>query len=182
MSATKLITKEEAEAKAQAKALGLVEPWSLQGKPIPERRWLVPNLIPRGAVTMLSGDGGVGKSLLAMQLMTAGVTTGHPGGGKWIGIDVPAFTSVGFFCEDDELELQRRQDALNAQLGIRFRDLAGMKMWPRVGRENVMVSYARENPPRISKTFRSVEQRVRDLKIELIVIDTVADVFGGNEN
>jgi RecA-family ATPase len=161
---------------------GMIPAESWDGAPVPERRWLVPHLIPRGAVTMLSGDGGVGKSLLAMQLMTAGVTAGHPGGGKWIGIEVPHFTSVGFFCEDDELELQRRQDALNAQLGIRFRDLAGMKMWPRVGRENVMVSYARESPPRISKTFRSVEQRVRDLKIELIVIDTVADVFGGNEN
>ena len=161
---------------------GMIPPETWYGRPVPERRWLVPHLIPRGAVTMLSGDGGVGKSLLAMQLMTAGITSGQHGGGRWIGIEVPRFTSVGFFCEDDELELQRRQDAINGHFGIDFRALAGMKLWPRVGRENVMVSYSREQPPRISRTFRSLEQRIRDLNIELIVIDTVADVFGGNEN
>ncbi len=32
---------------------------------------MVRGLIPRGAVTMITGDGGVGKSLLAQQLLTA---------------------------------------------------------------------------------------------------------------
>jgi hypothetical protein len=38
----------------------------LAGKPVPERAWLVENWIPSRQVTLLSGDGGVGKSLLAM--------------------------------------------------------------------------------------------------------------------
>ncbi|MCK0195756.1 bifunctional DNA primase/polymerase [Ancylobacter sp. 6x-1] len=37
----------------------------LAGHPVPERRWLVRDLIPARTVTLLGGDGGTGKSLLA---------------------------------------------------------------------------------------------------------------------
>ncbi len=56
---------------------GYVEPFpyklvsEFEGEVIPERRWLVPDWIPQGQVTLLGGDGGVGKSLLAQQLMTS---------------------------------------------------------------------------------------------------------------
>ncbi|MCA3487246.1 MAG: AAA family ATPase, partial [Rhodobacter sp.] len=40
----------------------------LADKPIPPRHWHVDDLVPGGTVTLLSGDGGTGKSLLAMQL------------------------------------------------------------------------------------------------------------------
>jgi len=48
-----------------------IDPLALAGKPIPARRWAVRDWIPHGTVTMLSGNGGVGKSLLTMQLLTA---------------------------------------------------------------------------------------------------------------
>jgi len=173
------ITFEEAQRLVKAKAQGIVRPHTLQGEQVPERRWLVRDLIPRGAVTMLSGDGGVGKSLLALQLMTAGAT-----GSKWIGIDVPRFSSFGFFCEDDRPELHRRQDAINRHFGCDFSALERAIWWPRVGVENVMVQYSKDShaPPKINKPYREVEKIVREEAIELIVIDTVADVFGGNEN
>jgi RecA-family ATPase len=168
------------KARRKAEALGEFDISELHGKEAPERRWLVPNLIPRGAATMLSGDGGVGKSLLAMQLMTAGIL-----GTKWIGLDVPRFTSLGFFCEDDKAELHRRQQALNRHYGCQFDALKGVRWWPRVGRENVLVRYGRDGhnaPPRLSRGWSELEDSVRTNKVELIVIDTIADVFGGNEN
>jgi RecA-family ATPase len=169
----------EALALRDIDRLGLVDPCALQGEPVPERRWLVPHLIPRGAVTMLSGDGGVGKSLLAMQLMTAGAI-----GGKWIGIDVPRFKSLGYFCEDDRPELHRRQAAINHHMNCDFADLEAMRWWPRVGGDNVLVQYAKDShaPPSLKQGFKDMQNIVRTLGIELIVIDTVADVFGGNEN
>jgi RecA-family ATPase len=169
----------EEKARRKAQALGAFEITELHGQEVPERRWLVPNLVPRGAVTMLSGDGGVGKSLLGMQLMTAGAL-----GGKWIGIDVPRFTSLGYFCEDDRSELHRRQQAINRYFDCEFATLKGLRWWPRVGRENVLVQYGRDShtPPRLSKGWAELEQTVRENNVELIVIDTVADVFGGNEN
>jgi AAA domain len=48
---------------------------SLEGKPVPEREWLVRDLIPAKNVTLLYGDGGTGKSLLALQLGAAVVCT-----------------------------------------------------------------------------------------------------------
>ena len=49
----------------------ILDPIVWQDQPVPERRWLVPDLIPMQNVTMLSGDGGVGKSIVALQLMVA---------------------------------------------------------------------------------------------------------------
>ena len=40
----------------------------LEGRPVPPRQWLVPDLVPHRTVTILGGDGGTGKSLLALQL------------------------------------------------------------------------------------------------------------------
>jgi hypothetical protein len=40
-------------------------------KPAPPRLWNVPDWVPRGVVTSLYGDGGIGKTLLAQQLDTS---------------------------------------------------------------------------------------------------------------
>jgi hypothetical protein len=43
----------------------------LKGKVVPPRQWLVPDLVPHKTVTLFSGDGGTGKSLMALQLAVA---------------------------------------------------------------------------------------------------------------
>lgn len=58
---------------------------SLEGKLVPPRHWLVRDLVPSGTVTLLGGDGGTGKSLLALQLACAVAT-----GGKWLDRQWPA--------------------------------------------------------------------------------------------
>ena len=59
------------------------DPWvnaaSLDGRPVPAREWHVPGLVPARTVTLLGGDGGTGKSLLAMQLAAATAV-----GGAWM--------------------------------------------------------------------------------------------------
>jgi AAA domain-containing protein len=46
----------------------IINPAEWEGLPVPPRKWIVPDYIPDATVTMLAGDGGTGKSLLAMQL------------------------------------------------------------------------------------------------------------------
>ncbi|WP_192358512.1 AAA family ATPase [Mesorhizobium mediterraneum] len=41
-------------------------------QPVPEREWYLPDLVPRRQVTIFNGDGGVGKSLLKLQIAAAG--------------------------------------------------------------------------------------------------------------
>lgn len=80
----------------------------LAGKLVPRREWLVPDLIPGGTVTMLGGDGGTGKSTLALGLAVATVA-GSPRAGRSIeGCGPAAFLSA----EDDADELHRRLDAI----------------------------------------------------------------------
>ena len=45
----------------------------LAGVPMQEREFHVPELVPSRTVTMLNGDGGTGKSTLAMQLAVSTV-------------------------------------------------------------------------------------------------------------
>src|ERR1043165_339199 len=88
--------------------LTIIDPRAFHEQPIPERVWAVPGWVPYGVATALYGPGGTGKSLLAMQLMTATAL-----GRSWLGVPVAPVRSIGLFCEDDLDELQRRQAAIN---------------------------------------------------------------------
>src|SRR5947209_4731411 len=55
-------------ATAPAPTLSLVNPAAWRGVPLPKMRWLATNRIPAGDATILSGDGGGGKTTVALQL------------------------------------------------------------------------------------------------------------------
>ncbi|MCU0909864.1 MAG: AAA family ATPase [Rhodobacteraceae bacterium] len=71
------------EAAAPDRASRFFTAADLEGRPVPERPWLVPDLVPSKTVTLFSGDGGTGKSLLALQLCAAVAS-----GGAWLGLPV----------------------------------------------------------------------------------------------
>lgn len=149
---------------------------SLTGKPA-EREWLVKDWIPKGVVSSLSGDGGMGKTLLAQQLLyAAGV------GGKWLGIDIPKARGLGVFCEDDQDELHRRHADIKTDLGFAVGNpFDETWIWPRVGHDNLLVTFDKDNKPSVSPFFASIMKNVMEKRIELLVLDTIADLFGGNE-
>ena len=148
----------------------------LNGEP-KKREWIVPDWIPKGVVSSLSGDGGMGKTLIAQQLLYAcGL------GGKWLGLDVPAVRGLGVFCEDDEDELHRRHNAIKKDLGHPIDNpFTDTWIWPRVGYDNLFVTFDRDNRPLVSPFFAQVMRHVMEKRIELLVLDTIADMFGGNE-
>ena len=80
---------------------------SLKGKPVAPREWLVHGLIPQKTVTLFSGDGGTGKSLLALQLAVAAVS-----GVDWIGKPVSEGSVIYMSAEDDDDELQDRKSVV----------------------------------------------------------------------
>jgi hypothetical protein len=63
---------------------------------IKRRKWIVPNYIPDETVTMLSGDGGIGKSLIAKQLAVARALSR-----EWIGPMPEPGRTLMLSCEDD---------------------------------------------------------------------------------
>jgi hypothetical protein len=74
---------EPAAAASAADESQPIDVGELTGEPRP-REWIVQDWIPKGVVSSLSGDGGMGKTLLAQQLLYAAGL-----GEKWLGLDVP---------------------------------------------------------------------------------------------
>ena len=56
---------------SEPKSLQYIEPVEWQDKPVPERDWVISQWLPKGYVTAVYGDGGVGKSLLVQQWLTS---------------------------------------------------------------------------------------------------------------
>jgi AAA domain len=158
-------------------SLRIVCPTIFNGLIPPSRRWIAPQWIPYEVVTGFYGDGGVGKSLLAQQLQTATAL-----GSTWIGLPVEQAVSLGVYCEDDENELWRRQCAINASY-FADHDALGLTHWmPRLGEDNLLMTFGRSGVGKLTKFHQQVLDAALDLKARLVIIDTAADVFGGNEN
>ena len=157
--------------------LRMVNPVFLQDKPVPDREWLWQDWIPMNATTAFYGDGGTGKSLLAQQLMTACAT-----GLEFLGYEVLQCPVLGIFCEDDETELHRRQDRINSKLRLEFKSLGNMHWVSRVGDENLLMTFSGEGRGEPTPFFQQIVTQAKSVGARLVVIDTAADTFGGNEN
>jgi RecA-family ATPase len=153
----------------------------LEGKVIPKRDWLIPSVLVRRSITLFTGDGGVGKSLMSQCLQVAAAL-----GRDWVGLPVPIMNSFAMYCEDDDDELDRRFEDICKYYDCRFSDLEGrVRYISRVGEENEMVGYAARGdrvPPKKTPLFAQVQEEIDGWGAQLIIIDTAGDVFGGNEN
>jgi RecA-family ATPase len=157
--------------------LQFIDPPKWQGKPIPERRWLVRDWIPWGLVTLLSGPGGIGKSLLAQQLLTGTAT-----GTNWLGLPVDEYKSIGVFCEDTDDELHRRQAAINLEYQCDFVDIGSLRLLPRLGFDNLLMTFARSGKGELTPFYHQLREAALDWKAKIILVDTIPDSFGGNQN
>lgn len=162
--------------RAPAVPLDLLDPrdWRTEAPP---RRWIVKEWIPRGVVTALYGDGGVGKSLLAQQLMSS-VALALP----WCGMDVAPGRALGIMCEDDDDELHRRQEGINRALNVEMENLENLRLVSRVGEDNlIMVFPQRTGAGELTAFFEQLDATCAVFRPDLLVMDTIADFFGGNE-
>jgi RecA-family ATPase len=157
--------------------LRTVNPIQYWGKPVPQRRWIVDRWLPIPSVTLLYADGGVGKTQVAQQLMTS-CATGKP----WLGLRVEPCRSFALFCEDDEDELHRRQAAINIQYNLRFDELEAMRWASGTGEDNVLVRFEPNGRAIMTERFEDLIKQTKDHGARLLIIDTAADTFGGNEN
>lgn len=150
----------------------------LHGLPIPDRDWLVPDLVPMKTVTLLGGDGGTGKSLLALQLAVA-VATGK----GWLGRSVKEGAALVLSAEDDDDELHRRQfdivraqgDTLASLRRFMFRSMAG---------QDALLALLEQGTGRLvpSQLYLQLDRAMKAERPVVLILDTTADLFPGNEN
>lgn len=155
------------------------------GKDIPDRKWLVEDLIPSNAVTMLAGDGGLGKSLLSLQLMAC-CASGKP----WLGRRTAHVKAMGIFCEDDMDEIHIRMSKVTDHYGVGYDDIGtDMRVLSRVGFDNTLMESRQvfEHGERRefleeSQFYHQIFNTAVDWGAQLVVLDSLHDLFAGNEN
>lgn len=173
-SANNDVAGQEQEPKSSLNVVSLAD---FEGTPVPERRWIVEGLVPDRTVTDLSGDGGTGKSLLALQLAIA-----MSAGRGWLGY-VPVAGRVLYLSAEDELdELRRRAKAILARELLTEGALQQLRI------ADLTMSSSTElavlGPDRsllMTQLFDQVRDEVASWRPKLVILDTRADVFGGNE-
>ena len=154
--------------------------------PIPDREWLLRDWFPTKAVSLLFGPGGVGKTLLVQQLANC-VATGN----DFMGIQTQQMPVLAILCEDDAMEISRRQLAINEWLCVNEITGSGpsnLFIWPRVGEDNILVTFPQQGEDKPGEFYSKLRDAVEEVKQRtdsdeiLVILDTAADLFGGNEN
>ena len=158
--------------------LAFIDIAAWHGTPAPEREWAVRNRVPLKNVTLLSGEGGVGKSILALHLAVA-TTLGR----DWLGAMPTPGPALVLCCEDDEYELRRRLDQIVEHYGTTHEELAkDMHAVSLAGHDAVMAAPDKKGLIVPTPLFARLHQAACNIQPRLIVIDNSADVFAGNEN
>jgi RecA-family ATPase len=149
------------------------------GMPAPRREFQVQGLIPARAVTLLFGDGGTGKSLVGLQLAAATVWRS-----QWLGLPVVGGSAVYFSAEDDRDELHRRLIDIARNEGRSIEELDSLHLVPLAGQDAILALTQKSGLSALIRTplFESLERAISEISPALVVIDTLADVFGGEEN
>ena len=179
---------------------GMPEPlqgftWADFGDP-PPQPWAIPDWLPSGAVTLLSGPPGVGKSRLTLQL-AAGVAGGAEGGG-WI-----EGTALSL---DHRLATEGKTPVVFASWEDRpavvFRTLASLsgsaRPWVRpdiplllpgndkvngiAARGPLYEARSRYQPGNITDLTWQLQEYATEQGAALVVLDSLAAVYASNEN
>ena len=184
----------------------LKDDWPDSLADIPRRNWLVPGWMPRGRVTLLTGEGASGKSMLTLQLAVAAAGRVDDLSGRWrrwlplgdsfeseIRPDVsPVVHADGAeqgsvllaTWEDEYEEIAKRRLRIGAPWPIEPGMLkhlslrkAGALWGPKTG---VHVATKGEVTP-TGESFAEALERIEP-RPSLVVVDPVAAAFGSDEN
>jgi RecA-family ATPase len=144
---------------------------------VPKREWGVREMFPRRNVVLLSGEGAAGKTLLSLQLGVA-----HALGRDWIGTlpELGPFLYLG--AEDEADELQRRLSDILKSYGAEFKDLADhIHLLSYAGEDAVLGAPDRMGIIQPTPLFERLLAAAIAIQPVVIVLDTSADIFAGNE-
>lgn len=143
----------------------------------PERKWAIKGWFGFGHVTLLVGSGGIGKTLLAQQIGSCLAL------GRAFIEEVPApFKCLMWACEDDHDELWRRQLAISRWCKAGLEEFhERLTIVPRHGLDNALVSteYGRLL---FSPLITQLSEQAKDVAADVVILDNVAQLYGGNEN
>jgi len=161
-------------------ALDTFDACEWNGKKPDPRKWITDGQIPCGEPGILNGDGGTGKTTVALQLCDA---VSDEQVSNWLGKIIDTHGPVIFYSiEEKKKELHRRVATIRAR--HQHADIAA-------GRFHIIADLPAgeavlAKPDRgliqPTRTLLRLEKTVEKIKPALIVIENAGDVFIGNEN
>jgi hypothetical protein len=143
----------------------------------PPFNWIINEWLPLSFPALFSGAGGTGKSLIAQALGTS-IAMGI----DYLGDITTPLRVLMWTCEDSEDEICRREVAICRRFGIDMPRLADRFMLDaRIGLDSTLLAVDM-GALRTQPALTVLREQVNDLAIDFLMLDNIAQVFGGNEN
>jgi RecA-family ATPase len=156
--------------------LEFIDVTAWDGQPIPERKWAVFNRIPDEEVTLLSGEGAIGKSLILKQLAVATVI-----GRDWFGVMPAPGPVVYLTAEEKRDELHYRLYHIARFYKIRLAGLGDLHIRSLKGEDAVLAYPDNHGIIRPTKLYERLLLSVQQIEPRWVGIDPSACVFAGKE-
>lgn len=167
-----LAREDDAPAPLPAGALAPLDWDSLADRDPEPAHFIVPGWLPARTTTILSANGGVGKSNLSLQL-AVGLATGHP----WLGLEVAPARVLVLSAEDDARTVHFRVANVCRDLKVGMAELIGhLHVYDMTDQDCVLWRTGATD-----KMQWLADAAVRH-KAQVVIIDNASDVFAANEN
>lgn len=149
---------------------------------IPERKWLIKDWLPHGKLVGLFGDGGIGKSLVVQQLMTALSLNKEIIKGENNATD--GVKCIGIFCEDDNDELAMRQRDICERYETPLDDeyLSEYLSNYSMVEDGFVLAKNVDNKLSLTKVYQFLEDEIVKTDANLAVVDNISNVFAANKS
>jgi hypothetical protein len=152
--------------------------WSeLARQTAPDREWAIKGWLGMGHVTLLAGPPGAGKTALA-QVIGSAISQGYEV------IDyVPKARRVLMWAgEDDRDELWRRQKAIAQWMGYPLEAFQQNLIVLPLDQHDIALVETVNGKMEATPKLTELREQIGDLGAEVVILDSVARTFGGNEN
>jgi RecA-family ATPase len=143
----------------------------------PPREFLLEDSIPVGAAAGIFGDGGTGKTTIAITMAVA-----IERGIEVFGLKTSQAPVLGIFAEDDSDELKRRLKAVCASLGVQRDAVTGFHYQSRFGRENLLGRFDANGAFHSNELFARIRSKAIAVGARLIILDNVNFIYPDNIN
>ncbi len=158
--------------------LPLICPPQWRDVPLEPMRWLATHRIPAREPTILGGDGGGGKTTVALQLGVANACDL----GDWLGTTVETGPVIFFSAEEPEAEMRRRLERVARKRGIAPADIEQLH-FHFADPDRCLLGVSLPNGTMApTPLFESLCAAAVEIRPVLVIVDSIAATFGGNQN
>ena len=163
------------DAEQYQRATPLVD---LMATAFPPTEWVLEDFVLKGEVNLLYGDGGVGKSLLALYLGIA-VAAGKP----LFSVGTTHMPVLVLFAEDGPGQVKQRAETALIEMGLDHHGDLRMRLWCAPAGEVTLAQIADDGVVKELPRLRALRDELALLGTPaLVILDSFADLFALNEN